>query len=113
MYLFTGILYRVFMYYKYHVFFCTNQRQDGRACCQDHDAAAMRNYAKDRVKQLGLAVPGGVRVNTAGCMGRCSEGPTMAVYPQGIWYRYDSQADIDEIIDTHLVNDRPVERLQI
>ena len=113
MYLFAAILYLVLMYYKYHVFFCTNQRQDGRACCQDHDATAMRNYAKDRVKQLGLAVPGGVRVNTAGCMGRCNEGPTIAVYPQGIWYRYDSQADIDEIIDGHLVNGQPVERLQI
>ena len=113
MYLFAFLLYLVSMYYKYHVFFCTNLRQDGRACCQDHEAATMRNYAKDRVKQLGLAVPGGVRVNTAGCMGRCSEGPVIAVYPQGTWYRYTSQADIDEIITEHLVNDRVVARLSI
>lgn len=101
------------MYYKHHIFFCTNRREDGRACCQDHEATAMRGYAKDRIKALGLAVNGGVRVNTAGCMGRCSEGPVVVVYPQGVWYSYAGRQDIDEIIDEHIVNGRIVERLVI
>ncbi|MEJ5210364.1 MAG: (2Fe-2S) ferredoxin domain-containing protein [Burkholderiales bacterium] len=100
-------------YYRYHVFFCTNQREDGAACCADHDAQAMRDYAKRRIKALDLNGPGKCRINTAGCMDRCSEGPVLVVYPEGVWYTYVDQADIDEIIEEHLVNGRVVERLRI
>ncbi|MBZ0070929.1 MAG: ferredoxin [Thiohalobacteraceae bacterium] len=100
-------------YYKHHVFFCTNLREDGRACCQRFDAQAMREYAKQRSKELGLAGPGKVRINTAGCLDRCAEGPVVVVYPEGVWYRYVDREDIDEIIEEHLVNGRPVERLRI
>jgi (2Fe-2S) ferredoxin len=100
-------------HYRYHVFFCTNQRTDGRASCEDCGASRMRAHAKARVKDLGLAGPGGVRVNTAGCMDRCTEGPVAVVYPEGVWYTFVDEEDIDEIIDEHLVNGRPVERLRI
>ena len=50
-------------YYKYHIFFCVNQRTDGRPCCQDRNAASMRDYMKKRVKQENLAGSGAVRVN--------------------------------------------------
>lgn len=100
-------------YYRYHVFFCCNQREPGRACCNNHDAQQMRDYAKARVKQLGLAGPGRVRVNQAGCMDRCEEGPVVAVYPEGVWYTYVDRADVDEIIDEHLCNGRVVERLRL
>lgn len=100
-------------YYRYHVFFCTNQREDGAACCADHDAQAMRDYAKRRIKALDLNGPGKCRINTAGCMDRCSEGPVLVVYPEGVWYTYVDQADIDEIIEEHLVKGRVVERLRI
>jgi len=100
-------------YYRYHVFFCTNQREDGSACCQNFNARETRNYAKDRIKTLGLAGKGGVRINIAGCMDRCSQGPIIAVYPEGIWYTYVDNDDIDEIIEEHLVNGRIVERLVI
>ena len=99
-------------FYKHHIFFCTNFREDG-ACCEDHDAANMRSYAKQRTKDLGIAGQGGVRVNKAGCMDRCSEGPTIVVYPEGIWYTYENKEDIDEIIEQHLVNGRIVDRLRI
>jgi len=100
-------------YYKHHVFFCTNLRKDGAACCQRFDAQAMRDYAKQRSKALGIAGAGKVRVSSAGCMDRCSEGPVLVVYPEGVWYSYVDQSDIDEIIDEHLVNGRLVERLKI
>jgi (2Fe-2S) ferredoxin len=100
-------------YYKYHVFFCVNEREDGSACCQHYDALAFRDYTKKRIKALELAGKGGVRVNTAGCLDRCSEGPVIVVYPEGIWYTYVDQEDIDEIIQEHLVGGRPVERLRI
>ncbi|RRQ22281.1 (2Fe-2S) ferredoxin domain-containing protein [Thiohalobacter thiocyanaticus] len=100
-------------YYKHHIFFCTNLREDGTACCQKFNAQAMRDYAKQRTKELGIAGPGQVRVNTAGCLDRCAEGPVVVVYPDETWYTYVDQEDIDEIIEEHLLNDRPVERLKI
>lgn len=100
-------------YYRYHVFFCTNKRDDGTACCANHDAQSLRDYAKARIKSLGLSGPGQVRVNTAGCMDRCEEGPIIAVYPEGIWYTYVDKQDIDEIIREHLQHGRIVERLRI
>jgi (2Fe-2S) ferredoxin len=100
-------------YYRHHVFFCQNQREGPKACCANHDAAGMRDYCKGRVKALGLAGAGKVRVNQAGCLDRCEEGPVLVVYPDETWYTYVDRADIDEIIDEHLVNGRVVERLRI
>lgn len=100
-------------HYQYHVFFCTNQREDGAACCADHDAQTMRDYAKQRIKALGLNGPGQCRINSAGCMDRCSEGPVIAVYPEAVWYTYVDKADIDEIIQEHFLNGRTVARLKI
>lgn len=100
-------------YYDKHVFFCLNQRDDGRACCADHHAADMQAHAKQRIKKLELSGKGKVRINKAGCLDRCDEGPCVVVYPEGVWYTYVDQHDIDEIIDEHLVNGRVVERLKI
>ncbi len=110
-YLFSFILLK--MYYKHHVFFCTNQRLDGRRCCQDFNAREVRLYVKDRVKELGLAVPGGVRINSAGCLNRCAEGPVLVIYPEGVWYTYQTREDLDEIIEKHLCQGQAVERLRI
>jgi len=73
----------------------------------------MRDYAKSRIKGLGLSGRGKVRINQAGCLDRCSQGPTIVVYPEGVWYHYRDQHDIDEIIHEHLMHGRPVERLRI
>jgi len=98
-------------YYKYHVFFCTNKRTDGRACCQDFDAAGMRKYLKTKTKELGLSGQGGVRINTAGCLDRCGLGPVIVVYPEETWYTYVDREDLDEILEQHLQNGKVVERL--
>jgi (2Fe-2S) ferredoxin len=100
-------------YYRYHVFFCINQRTGGEPCCADMGSAALRDYAKKKVKALGLAGEGGVRINNAGCLDRCGEGPVIVVYPEGTWYTYVDQEDIDEIIDEHLTHGRVVDRLRI
>ena len=98
-------------YYRHHVFFCCNQRDDGRPCCNAKGASGLRDYAKQRAKELDLA--GGVRINQAGCLDRCEEGPCIVVYPEAVWYTYVDRADIDEIIEEHLQNGRVVERLRI
>ena len=100
-------------YYQRHVFFCLNQRDAPEKCCANAGAAEMQKYAKDRVKALGLAGEGKVRVNKAGCLDRCEEGPCVVVYPDAVWYTYVDRADIDEIIDRHVVNGEVVERLRI
>jgi (2Fe-2S) ferredoxin len=100
-------------HYKHHVFFCCNQREPGENCCQNHQADQLRDYAKNRVKALGLAGKGKVRVNKAGCLDRCDEGPVIVVYPEEVWYTYVDKADIDEIVEEHLKHGRIVERLRI
>lgn len=100
-------------YYASHVFFCCNQRSNGAACCKDKGAPEMRAYAKKRVGELGLAGPGKVRINQSGCLDRCDEGPCLVVYPEGTWYTYVDEADIDEIVEEHLKNGRVVERLKL
>ena len=100
-------------YYNHHVFFCTNQRDDGRKCCEQAGASALRAYAKAKIKSLGLSGKGQIRMNTAGCLDRCGLGPVMVVYPDETWYRYESEADIDEIIEGHLLNGKKVSRLLI
>jgi (2Fe-2S) ferredoxin len=100
-------------YYQRHIFFCTNQRDAPEACCANRDAQGMRDHCKKRVKSLGLSGEGKVRVNNAGCLDRCEEGPVVVVYPDAVWYTYVDEKDIDEIIDEHLVAGRVVERLKI
>ena len=98
-------------YFARHIFFCLNERANGEACCAQHQAQAAFDHCKKRVKDLGLAGLGQVRVNKAGCLDRCSAGPVAVVYPEGTWYTYVDQADIDEIVDRHLRNGQVVERL--
>ena len=100
-------------YYRHHVFFCTNQREDGSQCCGQCSARTSRDYLKHRTKELDIAGPGGVRVNVAGCLDRCEEGPVIVVYPEGVWYTYVDREDLEEILSEHLVNGRVVERLRL
>lgn len=60
-----------------------------------------------------MAGPGKIRVNKAGCLDRCAQGPVMVIYPEGIWYTMVDQEDVEEIIQSHLINGIPVERLQL
>ncbi|MBS1191961.1 MAG: fdx [Rhodocyclaceae bacterium] len=100
-------------YFKHHVFFCCNQRGPGETCCNNQGATEMQTYAKDRISELKLKGPGKVRINKAGCLDRCDQGPVLVVYPEAVWYTYVDKEDIEEIIQEHLVNGRIVERLKI
>ena len=101
-------------YFDKHVFFCANQREDGEDCCNNHGAQQARAYVKDKVKALGLSThKNKIRINSAGCLDRCDDGPVIVVYPEGTWYTYVDESDLDEIIEEHLKNGRVVERLKI
>jgi (2Fe-2S) ferredoxin len=100
-------------YFRQHVFFCVNQRQEGENCCNNHHAEEIRGYAKKRIKELGLNGKANIRINAAGCLDRCDEGPVLVIYPEGVWYTYVDKTDIDEIVSEHIQNGRVVERLRI
>jgi len=100
-------------HFEHHVFFCLNQREKGEECCMNKGAEEAFNHMKSRVKKLSLNGAGKVRINRAGCLDRCSEGPLLVIYPQAIWYTFVDNDDIDEIIESHLVNGKVVERLVI
>ncbi|WP_374310877.1 ferredoxin [Dongia sp.] len=99
-------------YFETHVFCCVNERPAGhkRGCCKSRGAEALRNYMKARAKELGLE---NIRVNQSGCLDRCELGPTMVIYPEGIWYSYHSVEDAEEIIQRHLIKGERVERLML
>lgn len=99
------------MYYHKHVFFCINQREDGSMCCNNAGATEACHYAKKRVSELGLKGKGAVRISSSGCMGRCSEGPVLVVYPEGVWYTYTSNEDVEKIIQSHLIEGKRVDEL--
>ncbi|MBT5373355.1 MAG: (2Fe-2S) ferredoxin domain-containing protein [Rhodospirillaceae bacterium] len=99
-------------YYRLHVFCCTNQRPEThpRGSCAARGSVKLRDYMKARAKELGLS---GTRINSAGCLDRCELGPAVVVYPDGIWYRMESTEDIDAILQEHLRDGNPVERLML
>lgn len=100
-------------YYQHHVFICTNLREDGSESCQQCNAKEMRSHMKKRSKQLGLVHSGQARINTAGCLNRCEDGPVMVIYPEAVWYSFVDEDDIDEILEEHLLKGNIVERLNI
>jgi (2Fe-2S) ferredoxin len=98
------------MMYRKHIFICGNERPAGheRGCCKDKGGVDLRNYMKAAAKEMGLD---DVRVNHAGCMDRCEQGPVMVVYPDAVWYQPMSNDDIDKILEKHIKNGQIVERL--
>ena len=97
-------------YYDVHIFCCVNERPEThkRGCCATKGSMALCDYMCRRGMALGLYR---IRVNRAGCLNRCELGPTMAIYPEGVWYTYANEADIDEILRVHVIGGRRVKRL--
>jgi len=96
-----------------HIFICTNERVPGhpRGCCKEKGSEKLVELFKTELKTRGLK--GDIRAQKAGCLDTCEWGPSLVVYPEGTWYTYVDEADIDEIVDSHLVNGKIVERLLI
>jgi len=99
--------------FEKHIFVCENQRPAGhpRGCCADKDSVELRQILKSRLKELGLNTE--VRANSAGCLDACEFGPVIVVYPEQVWYGNVSLQDVEEIIQSHIINNIPVERLMI
>jgi (2Fe-2S) ferredoxin len=100
--------------FEKHIFICTNQRPDGnpRGCCNPSGNAELHGEFKAKLKARGIP-NSKVRANKAGCLDQCEVGPTVVVYPDAVWYGGVTSADVDEIIQSHILGGRPVERLII
>ena len=98
--------------YRVHVFCCTNQRPEThwRGCCASKGSRALCDYMCRRAMVVGVRR---VRINHAGCMNVCQHGPVMVVYPEGVWYRYETENDINDILRSHIIGGVPVERLRL
>jgi (2Fe-2S) ferredoxin len=100
-------------FYKHHIFFCNNVRQNGKKCCSQNGAKELYRYAKDRCRESSILGKGGIGVSESRCLGRCEHGPVVAVYPDDVWYQYIDEDDVDEIIESHLIGGKEVEHLKI
>lgn len=99
--------------YRYHIFMCVNERSanDPKGSCVAKGALPLQELFKSEVKRRGLQ--GSVRANKAGCLDACAFGPTVVIYPEGIWYRVTTEADVLEILDRHIGAGEIVTRLTI
>ena len=99
-------------FFEAHIFVCCNRRPDGhpRGSCAAQGSEKLRDYMKVRAKEMGLKR---VRVNQAGCLDRCEFGPTMVIYPEGVWYRPTTPAEVDEILEIHVRDGGRVQGLML
>lgn len=99
--------------FEKHIFICENKRSadDPRGCCLDKGSAKLREKFKQRIKELGLKSE--VRANASGCLDACEFGISVVVYPEQIWYGGVKSDDVEEILQSHIINNKPVERLFI
>lgn len=85
----------------------------GKVCCALKGGSDAFKYLKMKLTEMGLHGPDKIRVSQSGCLGRCSLGPCLVIYPEAVWYTYHSHTDLDEILQTHLVDEGSVPRLFI
>jgi (2Fe-2S) ferredoxin len=99
--------------FERHLFICTNQRpaDSPRGSCDPEGKRALQSLFKAAIARRGLK--GRVRANSAGCLDQCEHGPTVVVYPEGVWYGHVTADDVEEIVESHVVGGAPVERLRL
>ena len=98
--------------YGKHIFICTNERVNSErpSCGEAHGMELVKAF-KQQIKERGLSVD--MSAQKTGCMDLCEQGPMVVVYPEGIFYGKVSAGDVQEIVEQHLVNNKPVERLRL
>lgn len=99
------------MRFKKHIFICTNQKPEGKKSCGEAHGMQLVEAFKALIKEHSLLVD--VRAQKAGCLDVCAFGPALVVYPEGVFYGKVTLEDVDEIFNSHILNDIPVERLKL
>ncbi len=98
------------MVYDIHILVCNNQRAGSEklSCGGAHGLELVAEFKK-QLKELKVGLK--TRANKSGCLGICDFGPTVAIYPEGTFYVGVQKEDVKEIIQSHIVNKKRVERL--
>ncbi len=99
---------------KYHVFVCTTTRPPGHprgSCAGDRNSREVMMKFFEEIEKNQLF--GTALVTESGCLGPCAMGPTVVVYPDGTWYKQVLPEDVSEIVEGHLKNGKPVDRLKL
>jgi (2Fe-2S) ferredoxin len=91
--------------YETHVFVCTS----GEDCPVRGDVEQFVKYLRSEVVKAGRQKD--IRINKAGCFSQCGHGPMIVVYPEDVWYAGVQQSDLAEIVQSHILGGKPVERL--
>ena len=91
--------------YRTHVFVCTS----GETCPTQGDVEGYVKFLRAEALRAGLKTE--VRINKAGCFSQCGHGPMIVVYPDNVWYHGVQQSDLKEIVESHIIGGKPVERL--
>jgi (2Fe-2S) ferredoxin len=99
--------------FEKHIFICGNQRPPGnpRGCCDPSGQAKLQRQFKQKLAERGLK--GRVRANQSGCLDQCEHGPNVVIYPEQVWYGHVAEADVDEIVESHIIGGKPVQRLML
>src|SRR5436309_16137713 len=99
--------------FERHLFICCNQREPGhlRGCCDPTGQAQLQYLFKQKLALRGFKKR--VRANMSGCLDQCEHGPTVVVYPEGVWYGKVQPEDVAEIVESHILNGLPVARLML
>ena len=99
------------MKYTKHLFVCTNDKDEPKKCCGSERGMDLVNAFKAGLKDRGLDLE--IRAQRSGCLDTCGLGPSLVVYPEGVFYGKVTLDDVEEIIEKHLVGNEAVERLVI
>jgi (2Fe-2S) ferredoxin len=99
------------MRYEKHVFICTNQKGEGKACCGEARGMELVNKFKEVLRDRGLQ--GKIRAQRSGCIDACSRGPALVIYPEGTYYGHLKLDDVERIVDQHLINNQTIQELEL
>ena len=99
--------------FEHHIFICTNERDEtaARPSCLPQGSKKLKSTFKDAIKDAGLKLQ--VRANESGCLDQCEHGPVVVIYPEAVWYGNVHPRDVEQIVQEHLVEGRPVKRLRL
>lgn len=99
------------MRYEKHIFICTNQKGEGKACCGEAKGMELVQLFKEALRSRGLQ--GKVRAQRAGCIDACNDGPALVIYPEGTYYGHVTPADVERIVSEHVEQNKIVSDLML
>ena len=99
------------MRYDKHIFICTNQKAEGKACCGETSGMELVNKFKEVLRDKGLQ--GKVRAQRSGCIDACGNGPALVIYPEGTYYGQVTINDVERIVEQHIQNNQKLADLEL